>query len=100
MRGAGLTALLVVGNVNIVVTSRRGQAMDDGLLRVVGLRHDLLKYVAVKSSQHFKGWWKDHCSGIVPCDSPGIHCADLHVFDFKYANTSYFPLADAKWNEE
>ncbi|MBE6536286.1 MAG: M81 family metallopeptidase [Ruminococcaceae bacterium] len=99
IRNAGLTALLVVGNVNIVVTSNRGQAMDDGLFRVVGLRHDLLKYVAVKSSQHFKGWWKDRCSGIVPCDSPGIHCANLRVFDFKYANTSYFPLADAAWKE-
>ena len=97
---AGLTALLVVGNVNIIVTSVRGQAMDDGFFRVVGLRHDLLRYAAVKSSQHFKGWWKDYCSGIVPCDSPGIHCADLHVFDFKFTNTGYFPLADAKWDGE
>jgi len=97
---AGLTALLVVGNVNIVVTSIRGQAMDDGFFRVVGLRHDLLRYVAVKSSQHFKGWWKDYSSGIVACDSPGIHCADLHVFDFKFTNTGYFPLADTKWAGE
>lgn len=100
IRNAGLTALLVVGNVNIVVTSIRGQAMDDGLFRVVGLRHDLLRYAAVKSSQHFKGWWKDYCSGIVACDSPGIHCADLHVFDFKFTNTGYFPLADARWAGE
>jgi microcystin degradation protein MlrC len=97
MRNAGLTVLLVVGNVNIVVSSIRGQAMDDGLFRVVGLRHDLLTYAAVKSSQHFKGWWKDHCSGIVACDSPGIHCADLTTFDFKHANTAYFPLQDAMW---
>jgi len=100
IRNAGLTVLLVVGNVNIVVSSIRGQAMDDGLFRVVGLRHDLLRYAAVKSSQHFKGWWKDNCSGIVACDSPGIHCADLHVFDFKYTNTNYFPLADARWELE
>ena len=98
MRNSGLTALLVVGNMHIVVSSVRGQAMDDGFFRVVGLRHDLLRYAALKSSQHFKGWWKDYCSGIVPCDSPGIHCADLHVFDFKFTNTSYFPLADATWN--
>jgi len=100
IHSAGLTVLLVVGNVNIVVTSIRGQAMDDGLFRVVGLRHDLLRYAAIKSSQHFKGWWKDHCSGIVPCDSPGIHCADLRVFDFKFTNTGYYPLADAQWNDE
>ena len=97
---AGLTALLVVGNVNIIVTSIRGQAMDDGFFRLVGLRHDLLRYAAVKSSQHFKGWWKNYSSGIVACDSPGIHCADLHVFDFQFTNTGYFPLADAKWDGE
>lgn len=93
----GPTALLVVGNVNIVVISVRSQAMDDSMLRVSGLRYDLMKLVAVKSSQHFKGWWADRCSGIVPCDSPGIHCADLHVFDFKNTNTNYFPLGDAQW---
>lgn len=100
IRNAGLTVLLVVGNMNIVVTTNRGQAFDDGYFRMVGLRHDLLRYAAVKSSQHFKGWWKDHCSGIVPCDSPGIHCVNLKVFDFKYTNTTYFPLADAQWDGE
>ncbi len=100
MRNIGLTVLLEVGNVNVIVTCGRSQAMDDGFFRMVGLRYDMLRYVAVKSSQHFKGWWKDHCSGIVPCDSPGIHCADLKVFDFKYTNTNYFPLQDAKWDGE
>ena len=74
--------------------------MDDGGLRTVGLRYDLLRYVGVKSSQHFKDWWKDHCSGIVACESPGIHCADLRVFDFKHTNKSYFPLTDAQWDGE
>ena len=100
IRNFGLSALLVVGNVNIVVTSLRGQALDDGLLQMVGVRYDHMNYVAIKSSQHFKGWWKDHCSGIVPCDSPGIHCANLKVFDFKNTNTDYFPLADGKWDGE
>lgn len=94
----GPTALLLVGNVSIVVVSKRAQAMDDAMLRVAGLRYDLLKLVAVKSSQHFRGWWADKCSGIVACDSPGIHCADLNVFDFKNTNTNYFPLGDAQWN--
>jgi len=95
----GLSACLVVGNVEISVTSGRAQAMDDGLLRMVGISKDLTKIVAVKSSQHFRAWWESRCRGIVPCDSPGIHCADLKTFDFKFANTSYFPLADAQWNE-
>jgi len=95
----GTSACLVVDNVQIVVVSDRDQAMDDGLLRVVGISKDLMKIVAVKSSQHFKAWWADRCRGMVPCDSPGIHCADLRAFDFSYANTSYFPLQDAVWEE-
>lgn len=98
MRDAGLTACLVVGNVSIIVTSVRGQAMDDGLLRIGGLQYTLLSYVAVKSSQHFKGWWADKCSGIVPCESPGINSADLTVFDFRYTNKNFFPLQEATWD--
>ena len=88
------------GLVALLWQAHQEQAMDDGFFRTVGLRHDLLRYAGVKSSQHFKGWWKDYCSGIVPCDSPGIHCADLRVFDFKFTNTGYFPLGDPQWNGE
>jgi len=93
----GLCVCLVVGNVSIVVGSVRTQPMDDGALCVAGLRWDLLKYVGLKSSQHFKGWWLERAGGIVPCDSPGIHCADLKVFDFKNTHTEYFPLGNPIW---
>lgn len=95
----GTSVNLVVGNVNIVVASGRTQAMDDGPLRMVGVSKDLVKIVAVKSSQHFKAWWADKCRGMVPCDSPGIHCADLTVFDFKATNKNYFPFVDAVWED-
>lgn len=95
----GVSACLVVGNVHVVVASGRTQAMDDGPLRMVGVNREEMKFVAVKSSQHFRAWWTDRCRGIVPCDSPGIHCADLTVFDFQNANRDYFPLKDATWEE-
>ena len=88
---------LVVDNVSIVVGSSRTQPMDDGVFRVVGLRWDLLQIVGIKSSQHFKGWWADHASGIVACDPPGINCADLRGFQFEHTNTNAFPLADVSW---
>ena len=93
----GLSACLVVGNVDVVVSSDRVQATDDGVFRMVGLSKDLYKIVAVKSSQHFKAWWADRCRGMIPCDPPGIQCADLSVFDFKYADPTYFPLQHAAW---
>ena len=96
IRNIGKTVCLVVGNVSVVVASLRTQPMDDAAFRAGGLRYDLLSIVALKSSQHFKSWWKTHSSGIVPCDSPGVHCADLKVFDFKKGHTDFFPLADAR----
>ena len=94
----GLCVCLVVGNVSIVVGSIRTQPMDDGVFRVVGLRWDLLRIVGIKSSQHFKGWWADRSGGIVACDPPGVHCADLTVFHFQNTNTTAFPLENADWN--
>ena len=93
----GVAVCLVVGNVNIVVGSNRTQPMDDGVFRVAGLRWDLLQIVGIKSSQHFKGWWAQRAGGIVSCDPPGIHCADLRTFRFEHTDTNAFPLADVTW---
>jgi len=48
--------------------------------------------LALKSAQHFKGWWNTRAKTVIPCDSPGIQCADLTVFEYKHLNTSYYPL--------
>jgi microcystin degradation protein MlrC len=93
----GLCACLVVGNVSIVVGSIRTQPMDDGVFRIAGLRWDLLRIVGIKSSQHFKGWWAQRAGGIVACDPPGVHCANLRCFRFKNTNTEAYPLEDIIW---
>ncbi len=93
----GLTVRLRVGNVDIVVSSLARQTMDKGPFEIVGINYTEGKILCLKSSQHFRGWWQDRASKIIPCDPPGIHCADLSVFDFQYANTGYFPLGDAQW---
>ena len=94
----GLTVCLQVGNVSIVVGSERKQTKDKGPFQVAGIDVYAMKILALKSSQHFKGWWKDHAAKIITCDPPGIHCGDLSVFDFKHADTAYYPLGDARWN--
>jgi microcystin degradation protein MlrC len=93
----GLCACLQVGNVSIVVGSIRTQPMDDGVFRVAGLRWDLLSVVGIKSSQHFKGWWAQRAGGIVACDPPGVHSADLRAFPFQNADQNAFPLKDPAW---
>ena len=102
MGGGGITNLdmsvrLQVGNVDIVVSSRPRQTMCKGPFEMVGINYQQMRYLGLKSSQHFKGWWKDHAGMIVTCDPPGIHCGDFNVFDFKFANLNTFPFIDPDW---
>ena len=96
-RNLGPTVLLKAGNVFIVVGSIRQQTLDDGPFWVVGIDWHDMRILALKSAQHFKGWWTGRAKTIIPCDSPGIQCADLSVFDYRYANPTYFPLGDPEW---
>lgn len=93
----GPTVLLQVSNVSIVVTGSRRQVLDDAPYRIVGIDWQDMQYLALKSAQHFKGWWTGRAKTIISCDSPGIQGADLTAFDYKYANTGYFPLGDPAW---
>lgn len=92
----GPSVLLQTGNVGIVVTSGRRQTLDDGPFRMVGVDWQDMKILALKSSQHFKGWWIDRAKTIIPCDSPGIQCADLTTFSYENLNTDCFPFTDEK----
>lgn len=93
----GTTVCLVVGNVEIAVGSFRTQTFDEGPFVTAGITWRNKRLIALKSAQHFKGWWADKVKGIVTCDSPGVGSADLTTFKFKLANTDYYPLKDAKW---
>lgn len=93
----GPSVLLQVGNVKIGVSTSRRQTLDCNAFEILGINYEDMHILGLKSSQHFKAWWKDRAH-IVSCDPPGIHCSNLSVFDFKYANTAYYPLQDAAWN--
>ncbi len=95
----GTTVCLKVGNVEIAVGSVRTQTFDEGPFVTAGITWRNKRLIALKSAQHFKGWWADKVKGIVTCDSPGVGSADLTTFKFKLANTNYYPLKDAQWNE-
>ena len=93
----GPSVLLQAGNVGIVVTSIRKQNLDDGPFRMVGIDWQDMRMLALKSSQHFKGWWTGRAKTIIACESPGVHSGDLGSFSYQHANTSYFPLGDPEW---
>ena len=90
----GLTVLLQVGNVGVIVSEGRNQTLDDGPFRIVGIDWRDMHIIALKSAQHFKAWWKDKADAMIPCDSEGIHSADLRIFDFRYLDKDFYPFAD------
>ena len=93
----GTTACLVVGNVEIVVGSFRTQTFDEGPFVTAGVSWKDKRLLALKSAQHFKGWWADKVRAVVARDGPGVGSADLTTFRFKRTNTSYYPLGDPGW---
>ena len=87
----GPTVLLQVGNVYVIVATGRRQVLDGGPFRIVGIDWQDMNILALKSAQHFKGWWVGRAKTIIPCDLPGIQSADLGSFAYKHLNTDYFP---------
>lgn len=93
----GTTVLLEVGNVLVVVAKGHAQAKDDAPFRIVGIDWQDMRILALKSTHHFRGWWQERAKTIVPCDSPGIHSADLASFPFRKLNLNKFPFRDVNW---
>lgn len=87
-----LSGRIRVGNVDILVSSAQVQSYDDGLIRALGIDPAECRYIAIKSTHHFRAYFKDHAGLIVPVETPGIHCADLSVFDYKKILRPLFPL--------
>lgn len=90
----GATACLQVGNVRIVVAEARFQGYDEGVFQVAGVDWTQMKILAIKSSQHFKGFWADKPVTIIPCDSPGLQSADLTQLPFAHVNKEFYPLGN------
>lgn len=99
-KSIGTTACLEVGNVQIVVGSERSQTFDDGPFVTAEVDWQSKDIIALKSAQHFKGWWADKVKTIIPCESHGVMTANIRLLDFKLANTNYYPLGDATWEED
>lgn len=90
----GTTVCLQVGNVSIVVASSRFQGYDDGVFYTAGIDWTQMQILAIKSAQHFKGFWADRPVTIIPCDSPGIQTADLTQLPMEHVDRSYYPLGN------
>ncbi len=88
----GPLARLVIDGMDVVVGSRRSQTFDEEPFRCVGINVRDYKYVALKSSNHFRAGFKDIAARIVTADTPGLSTLDVTVFPRQRTSRKLWPI--------
>ncbi len=97
----GPLARLVVDGMDIVVGSRRSQTFDREPFLAVGIDVMRYKYVALKSSNHFRAGFQQLAGAIVTADTPGLSTHNMSVFPRQRTDRRLWPLHDdAEYPEE
>jgi microcystin degradation protein MlrC len=80
----GPSALIGIGGVAVIVTSRKTQAYDQALFRHVGIEPSRQRILALKSSVHFRADFQPISSAVVIAAAPGPVVADPAVLPFRH----------------
>lgn len=88
----GKSVRLTIGNVDVIVTSRRSQTFDAEIFTLHGIDVTTRSIVGLKSSQHFRAGFRDIATKIITADSPGLTTLDVTVFDHPAADGALWPI--------
>ena len=81
----GPTALIAVSSgVRVIVVSRKMQALDQSLLRHIGVEPAACRILALKSSVHFRADFQPIAERVLVAASPGPVVADPSVLPFRH----------------
>jgi microcystin degradation protein MlrC len=80
----GPTALVDIDGVRVIVVSRKMQALDQAIIRHVGLEPADCPILALKSSVHFRADFAPIASEILVAVAPGPVVADPATLNFRY----------------
>jgi microcystin degradation protein MlrC len=79
----GPSALIAIGGVRVIVTSRKMQAYDQALFRHLGVEPAQERIVAVKSSVHFRADFQPIADRVLVVAAPGPVVADPATLPFR-----------------
>ena len=79
----GPMALLTLGGVSIVVTSKRLQAYDKAGFRHVGIEPAKQKILALKSTCHYRAEFEPIAAEVIVVLAPGYYLADPTLYPFQ-----------------
>jgi microcystin degradation protein MlrC len=88
----GKMARLVIGDIDVIVSSTRAQVLDAEVFLLHGIDVSRYKIVALKSSQHFRAAFESVAARIIPADTPGLTTTDLTVFAYHRLRRPIWPL--------
>lgn len=87
----GPAAAIRVGGVDVVLTSRRQQALGD-MFAGLGVDWRAKRIVALKSSQHFYAVFGPHAAEVLYVDSPGNVTSDWRQLPYVHRPRGLWPL--------
>lgn len=88
----GVMARLVIGNVDVIVSSVRTQTLDSEVFLLHGIDVRRYRVVALKSQQHFRAGF-DHLAGTtIRCDTPGFTTSNLALLPYERVARPIWPL--------
>jgi len=88
----GRMAVLSTGSMEIMVTEKRGEAIDLGILTHMGINPAEKKYMLIKSRQHFRAAFGPIARHMLWVCGPGPTHADVTRFPFVHIERPVFPL--------
>ena len=83
---------LVINEMDVVVGSRRSQTLDKEPFLAVGIDVERYRYVALKSSNHFRAAYQSIASAIITADPPGLSTHQLQVFPRQQTDLALWPI--------
>ena len=81
----GPTALIEVApGIRVIVVTRKMQALDQSLIRHVGIEPSTCRIIALKSSVHFRADFQPIAAAVIVAAAPGPVVADPSVLPFRH----------------
>lgn len=80
----GPTALIDIDGVGVIVTTRKMQALDQAIIRHVGIEPKDCPILALKSSVHFRADFAPIAGDIIVAIAPGPVVADPAILNFRH----------------
>jgi len=90
--GLGKMARLVIGNVDVIVGSRRAQTFDPEVFQLHGIDVRRLRIAALKSQQHFRAGFEPIAGTVIRADPPGLTTSTLTHLPYARISRPIWPL--------